>query len=100
MLLRHPQIKEAAVISKVSGLDGRLLAFIVARARTAPATEQVRDFLRRHLPEFMVPASFVPLERLPVTPNGKVDRAALERIEDEKMNNRSMVAPRTPLEER
>ncbi len=74
-LLRHPSVAEAVVLArKNSGGDDALCAYV------APATvtsTELEEFLRRRLPAYMVPAAFVLLERLPLTPHGKVDRQAL-----------------------
>ncbi|MDR5744905.1 amino acid adenylation domain-containing protein [Caballeronia sp. LZ029] len=59
----------------VALVDGQLAAYVVADADYDEA--QVRDALARSLPDYMVPASFTTLDRLPVTLNGKLDRAAL-----------------------
>jgi amino acid adenylation domain-containing protein len=76
VLLRHPDVREAAVVVR----DGRrgdkeLVAYVVAERPVA--APELRDFLRRTLPDYMVPAAFVFLDRLPLTANGKVDRRAL-----------------------
>jgi amino acid adenylation domain-containing protein len=80
-LARHPQIAEAAVVAQPGpGGEQRLVAYVVARGAagtSAPSAAALRDHLRGHLPDYMVPAVFVPLEGLPLTPNGKVDRRAL-----------------------
>jgi hypothetical protein len=56
--------------------DNRLITYIVARGGQKPTAHELRRHLKNKLPEQMVPAAFVP-DRLPMTPNGKVDRAAL-----------------------
>ncbi|WP_410571114.1 amino acid adenylation domain-containing protein [Amycolatopsis sp. cmx-4-61] len=69
-LARHGDVDEALVVVR----DERLVAY------TAPATAdpgELRAFLARSLPEYMVPAAIVPLDAFPVTANGKLDRAAL-----------------------
>jgi amino acid adenylation domain-containing protein len=74
-----PGIAEAAVVARDEpGGDRRLAAFFVPAGReTQPA--ELRRQLARQLPEHMVPAVFIPLSSFPLTPNGKVDRAALAR---------------------
>ncbi|HEX4498729.1 MAG TPA: amino acid adenylation domain-containing protein [Thermoanaerobaculia bacterium] len=75
-LAAHPAVGEAVV----SPVDGRLTAWIVPRhAGALPTVAALRDFLRAHLPEPMVPAAWVWLPALPLTSRGKVDRAALPR---------------------
>src|SRR5205823_13416320 len=69
VLRRHPGVEEA-----VAALDGeRLVAYLVGTA----APVELRAHLRRSLPEHMVPAVIAPLDALPLTPSGKVDRSAL-----------------------
>jgi amino acid adenylation domain-containing protein len=69
-LTRHPEIAGAAATVR----DGALVAYVVTGALTP---SQVRDFARETLPAAMVPNAVVVLEEFPLTPNGKVDRAAL-----------------------
>jgi amino acid adenylation domain-containing protein len=78
-LLTHPQIDRAVVIatSAPSG-QSRLVAYLVpARGMTVPSETSLRETLGRSLPAFMIPASFVTLEELPLTPSGKLDRGRL-----------------------
>ncbi|WP_017735411.1 non-ribosomal peptide synthetase [Pseudomonas sp. CBZ-4] len=67
-LLEHPQVNEAAVVAR----DERLVAYY-----TGTRVGDLREHLLRHLPDFMVPALFVHLDALPLSPNGKLDRKAL-----------------------
>jgi acyl carrier protein len=78
-LVRHPGIKECAVlVHEVQGGEKRLLAYLVQKpGQAAPRTIELRRFLERSLPDFMLPSGFVFLAALPLTPNGKVDRQAL-----------------------
>lgn len=71
-LAQHPSVSHAVVIAR----HERLVAYIVTHA-TAPDTAELRKYLSISLPDHMVPAAFVVLDRLPTTPHGKVDRAAL-----------------------
>lgn len=77
-LLASPTVREAVVVARedVPG-DVRLVAYLVAAAGQAIQSADLREQLREHLPEFMVPAHLVVLDAMPQTPNGKIDRKAL-----------------------
>ena len=97
-LLTHPAIADAAVTVAGEHDDKRLAAFIVSRAPVA--VSELRAFLRRRLPEYMVPSAFATLDALPLSPSGKVDRRALhlaEQIVPEPVA--TPAAPRSPVEE-
>ncbi|MCP4664058.1 MAG: non-ribosomal peptide synthetase, partial [bacterium] len=96
----HPQVQESAVVVRDDAVGKRLAAFVVARVEPAPAAAELRGHLRERLPDYMVPAVFVPLDSLPLTPNGKVDRAALARraLPDRIAPEEDFVPPRTPAE--
>ncbi|HEX2092675.1 MAG TPA: amino acid adenylation domain-containing protein, partial [Longimicrobiaceae bacterium] len=98
-LLGIPGVREAVVVAREE-LPGerRLVAYLVMGGGAEPGTRELRGSLREHLPEYMVPSAFVVLDVLPVTANGKVDRAALPAPEPGR--DGTYVAPRTPLEER
>jgi len=82
VLSRHPAIRETAVVAQDdrSGLK-RLVAFFVPAATPSPSAADLRQFLARQMPEYMVPYSFVPVAVMPLTPNGKIDRLGLRHIE-------------------
>ena len=73
VLRRHPGVAQAAVLAR----DDRLVAYVVPAGDGGPATAAWTDWLAAELPAPMVPSVFVPLDRLPLSPNGKLDRAAL-----------------------
>ncbi|WP_158566373.1 non-ribosomal peptide synthetase [Micromonospora craterilacus] len=78
VLLTHPAVAAAAVVSEQA--DGRtvLVAYVVpAEAIAAPTPVELRRYLRARLPPYLVPARYLPVQRLPMTRNGKLDRAAL-----------------------
>jgi len=70
-LRRHPGVRACAVVAREG--EGRLAAYVAGEADA----DSLREHLRRTLPEHMVPSVFVPVDRLPLTPSGKVDRRAL-----------------------
>jgi amino acid adenylation domain-containing protein len=77
-LHRHSAVRSSVVVVGAHGAgERRLIAYVVPADGARPNTEQLRAHLAQHLPSYMVPAAFVCLEELPMTPNGKVDRAAL-----------------------
>jgi amino acid adenylation domain-containing protein len=77
-LLRcHEVVEDAVVVARCDGGRTSLAAFYVPRPDRKTTAAQLRQWLARDLPDYMVPSAFVQLERLPTTPNGKVDRSAL-----------------------
>ncbi|HEU4452819.1 MAG TPA: amino acid adenylation domain-containing protein, partial [Longimicrobium sp.] len=97
VLLDHPQVREAVVLTRGEGEAKRLVAWIVAAGGATAA--ELRTHLLAHLPEYMVPSAFVLLDSLPLTRNGKVDRRALPEPESGDLAGAEYVAPRTPTEE-
>jgi amino acid adenylation domain-containing protein len=77
-LAAHPAVQQAVVVAR-EDLPGekRLVAYLVPAPDAPVAVDTLRAFLLKHLPDYMVPTTFVPLSVLPVTTNGKVDRQAL-----------------------
>ena len=74
--LQHPAVREAVITAcEAASGDRRLVAYLVlAAGRQAPPDLEIRQFLRKSLPQPMIPSAFVVLETLPLTHNGKVDR--------------------------
>jgi len=91
-------VADAVVITREHEAQGlQLLAYAVAHPGAALDADALRRHLGRRLPDYMVPASLMVLERLPITPNGKVDRDALPT--PTVTTTQAFTAPRTPLEE-
>jgi amino acid adenylation domain-containing protein len=80
VLARHPAIAQAAVAASeptASGDRELVGGYLVREGIAAPTSIEVRGWLRSQLPDYFVPARLVALDRLPVTPSGKLDRRAL-----------------------
>ncbi|WP_437982702.1 amino acid adenylation domain-containing protein [Sorangium sp. So ce117] len=98
-LLQHPEVQEAVVVARDEAHGGkRLVAYVAGRDGSAPEPEALRAWVGETLPAYMVPAPIVVLERLPLSPNGKVDRRALPAPEAAALGHRPYVAPRTEAE--
>lgn len=83
VLRRHELVRECVVVVHGAGEEKRLLGYVVLgegnndRELKQKAREEIKAYLRRELPEYMVPRDIVVLDRMRVTPNGKIDRKAL-----------------------
>ncbi len=99
-LRRHEKVSEAVVVVR-EGARGekRLVGYVVSEAGERVTVSELREHLLRELPEYMVPGAIVQLEKLPVTPSGKVDRGALPEVTGESVEGREYEGGRTPVEE-
>ena len=77
-LKQHPGITQAVVVVREDTPgDKRLVAYVVSSSTSAPDRAELRSWLKQRLPKYMVPANYVVLDKLPISPNGKIDRKAL-----------------------
>ncbi|HXD24123.1 MAG TPA: non-ribosomal peptide synthetase, partial [Gemmatimonadaceae bacterium] len=103
-ILRHPEIRDAAVAIRTDAQDDPYLAaYIVAASGSgAPGGTEIvnalRAYLRAELPEFLVPTQYVLLKALPRTANGKLDRRALPDPRPDAGTSMPRGEPRTPVE--
>jgi acyl carrier protein len=98
-LAAHPDVREAAAVTRVDASgNARLLAFVVWRGEAGDISV-LQAALQRRLPAWMVPSEIVPLDALPVTAAGKLDRRALERMVPEGGGPREIRPPSNPVEE-
>jgi amino acid adenylation domain-containing protein len=111
-LRQHPAVAECYVLVRDwrkgatrSGPTGRAVSqhrFLVAYAVPRPGAqlneEALRELLKQRLPEYMVPSRIIPLENVPLSPNGKVDRRALPDADEMPVAGDAFQAPQTPLQ--
>lgn len=98
----NPTVEASAVVAREDDAgERRLVAYIVPTATAEPTHAELVATLAAALPDYMIPATFVVLDELPLTSSGKVDRAALPAPDDTNMlREQAFVAPRTLVEER
>jgi amino acid adenylation domain-containing protein len=94
VLMRHPGVRQAVVAVRGEGDGKRLVAWVASASGHLPAAE-LRGWLRSRLPEYMVPATFVAVDALPYTANGKIDRGRLPEPAPERPVD---TAPRSTME--
>ncbi|MER7843975.1 non-ribosomal peptide synthase/polyketide synthase [Kitasatospora sp. NPDC096077] len=100
-LAAHPGVTDVAVVARTDGPGARRLVAYLVGADGAVDPAELRAFAVRTLPDYLVPAAFVPLAALPLSRNGKVDRAALPAPEQEHAAGPAeRVEPRTDAERR
>ncbi|HVO10122.1 MAG TPA: amino acid adenylation domain-containing protein [Vicinamibacteria bacterium] len=97
VLREHASVRQCAVVTSDAGGERRLVAYVVAEGGTEAAAWS--EHLAQRLPAHMIPSAFVRLDQLPMTPNGKLDRAALPGAEATRESTAGRVAPRTSVEE-
>ncbi len=98
-LLGHEHIKEAAVLAKEYQEGTKYLcAYIVAEKELT--VQEIREYLSKELPDYMIPSYFIQMEKLPLTPNGKTDRKALPEPDGNIRTGREYIAARNEVEKR
>jgi amino acid adenylation domain-containing protein len=99
-LERHPEVRQACVlVREFSAGDARLVAYVVTRGSNSLDVTAAREHLGRCVPAYMLPQHVVSLERMPLTPNGKVDRKALPMPAWEVTSGQYFEGPRGDVEQ-
>jgi amino acid adenylation domain-containing protein len=100
VLARNPHVRECVVATQQDESDAnRLVAYCVPQNSEECSPENLRNWVASFLPEYMVPSVFVLMPTLPHTPNGKVDRKALVRLDALSLPEQNLfIAPRTAAE--
>jgi len=99
-LNNHPSVlTSVASVVPFGGNEKAIAAFLVASGDEEPTAESLRSYLAEQLPDYMLPVAFVWLDELPLTENGKIDRAVLvEMIGTEVVPHAPITAPRNEIE--
>lgn len=99
VLTSHPAVQDSIVVARDTAGGKCLVAYVVTNPGATITVGILREFLRRQLPEHMIPATFVKIDQLPITLSGKIDRAALPAPdESNSLDRKGLCAPSTPLE--
>ncbi|NIM10484.1 MAG: amino acid adenylation domain-containing protein [Candidatus Aminicenantes bacterium] len=98
-LLSHPHVKEAVVVDRQREGGEKYLCAYVANMNNVGAAE-LREYLSRTLPDYMIPAHFIPMEKIPLTSNGKVNKRVLPEPQVEALKEGAAAAPQNPIEKK
>ncbi len=100
-LRQHSAVRDVVVVVREEHTgEKRLVSYVVPRGEQPPTTSQWRAYLEQSLPEYMIPATFVSLESLPLSSSGKVNRLALPDVDGQRPElDVEYTAPRTELEQ-
>jgi non-ribosomal peptide synthase protein (TIGR01720 family) len=98
---QHPQVRENVVIAwEDENSRKRLVAYLILNQESESTISEIRSYLKQNLPDYMIPANFVPLNHLPMTPNGKVDRKSLPAPDlTRSEQDNQFTAPRNQIEQ-
>lgn len=96
---RAPGVQESLVVTSEDAAGGKsLVTYLVSKLEAAEVIQSVRGVIRANLPDYMMPAAFVVLEKFPLTPNGKIDRSALPAPKLDDLLGADFIAPRNEAE--
>jgi thioesterase domain-containing protein len=102
VLEQHPAVQQAVAVAREGEQGDKYLAvYFITKQGDKPPIAELRDHLRKQLPDYMIPSAFVSLREFPLTANGKVDRKALpapQATDYERQNE--YIAPRDKIEKK
>jgi amino acid adenylation domain-containing protein len=101
VLKQYPLVQDNAVLVQENANDKHIVAYMaLQKGQQIDNLEELRNFLKEQLPNYMIPSAFVTLEAMPLTPNGKIDRRALPELEGHRFQSEiTSVMPRTEMEQ-
>jgi len=98
-LKQHTAIRDALVLVRREDDNSRLAAYVIVKEKEQASVADLRDFMKKALPEYMIPSLFIFMGEFPTLPNGKVDRSALPALDAERPDlEGDFVAPRSGKE--
>jgi amino acid adenylation domain-containing protein len=97
-LVSHPSVNDVVVLVRETSTGGDTWAYIAANSQQKLDTVSLKTHLATDLPHYMIPGHFVQVEKIPLTPNGKVDTKALEMIGQKLAVGEKYIAPESELE--
>jgi amino acid adenylation domain-containing protein len=98
-LCEHRAVEQAVVISREQAGEKQLIAYVVIREGAEWTSNDLRNHLKERVPDYLVPSQFFRLAKIPVTPNGKIDRKGLTEPKQDSLNSKEYVALKTVTEE-
>jgi amino acid adenylation domain-containing protein len=100
-LCKHHAVQQSVVsVWQVKAEDKRFIAYIVPHPSEFPKPVELRNFLQKNLPDYMIPVGFILLNEIPLTPNGKINREALPNpVQSGFETEKPFTAPANELEE-
>eukprot|EP00656_Telonema_subtile_P012053 TRINITY_DN16043_c0_g1_i2.p1 TRINITY_DN16043_c0_g1~~TRINITY_DN16043_c0_g1_i2.p1 ORF type:complete len:567 (+),score=149.27 TRINITY_DN16043_c0_g1_i2:82-1782(+) len=100
VLVSAPRVREGYVMVRGEQAGKKLVAYLIQNGEEAFSIHELREFMKQHLPEYMVPAAFVMMEKFPMTTNDKVDFKVLPEPDMEELaDGVAFVGPRNTFEE-
>lgn len=100
VLGQHADVESCIVVaSEDAPGEKQLVAYVVPARRANLSAGALREYLRKRVPDYMVPSIFISIPNMPITAQGKVDRAALSSMKGQRLSDQAYVAPRTLVEE-
>ncbi len=101
LLGRCHGVEASVVVARGENGDTRLIAYVVPTPGTKLDHDSLQAYLKKYLPDYMIPAAFVRIDKLPLGPNGKIDRAMLPAPTPENTSeDKVRIGPSTPVEAR
>ncbi|UCH97042.1 MAG: amino acid adenylation domain-containing protein, partial [Candidatus Aminicenantes bacterium] len=97
-LLKHPEIKKAVVLYKTDKSGDKYLSAYIVSSKQGLEVE-LKNYLSHFMPDYMIPSYFVQIEKIPLTPNGKIDRKALPEPETGQTRV-NYIAPRDEIQKK